>query len=300
MRRRHFVQSLATLPALAAWKASGISTPPGPGVCKLTGIGACDWTLRQTAKPTSLEVAKLIGLDGVQVDFGHEAQADGTLPLHSQKLQEEFLAKSAETGIAIPSLALGVLNSIAYKSEASAEKWVLDSVKVAQKMKTPVVLLAFFGKGDLRNDPAGIDATIARLKQLAPRAIDAGITYGIESWLKVPDIEHILDAVQSPAIKVYYDVGNMQKESEDVHAAILRLGRERICEVHAKDYDDLYGKGSMDFARVKKALDAISYSGWMHIEGIKIPNGVEQDMRFDLRHLRSIFQPERLPKTTPS
>lgn len=298
MRRRHFVQSLATLPVLGAWNAHGV--PAQGGGCQLTGIGACDWTLRQTANPASLDVAKEIGLDGVQVDFGHTPTANGSLPLHEPNLQDEFLAKSQATGIAIPSLALGVLNSIAYKSEASAEKWVLDSVPVAVKLKTPVVLLAFFSKGDLRQDEAGIAATVSRLKVLAPKAEAAGITYGIESWLKVDDLERILDSVKSSAIKVYYDVGNMQKESEDVHAAIRRLGRERICEVHAKDYDDLYGKGSMNFTRVKEALDEISYHGWMHIEGIKIPHGVVQDMRFDLHHLRSIFQPERLSKTAPS
>ncbi|MEZ0386457.1 MAG: sugar phosphate isomerase/epimerase family protein [Verrucomicrobium sp.] len=298
MRRRHFVQSLATLPAwgLAAETVAAPSTP----ACQLAGIGACDWTLRLAANPDSLDLAKTIGLDGVQVDFGQEVQPDGTLPLHQPKLQEAFLARSAATGIAIPSLALGVLNKTAYKSDAAAEKWVLDSIPVAQRLKTPVVLLAFFGNGDLRNDEAGVTATIARLKNLAPRAADAGITYGIESWLQVADLERILDTIKSPAIKVYYDVGNMQKESEDFHASIRRLGRERICEVHAKDYDDLYGKGSMDFTRVKSALDAVSYTGWIHMEGIKIPNGVVQDMQFDLRHLRSIFQPERLSKTSPS
>jgi L-ribulose-5-phosphate 3-epimerase len=290
MKRRDFLKSTSAATAFSALTVSALS----PGAqeqkkCKLLGIGACDWTLKLTAKTESLDLARRIGLDGVQVDFGHEVQAHGNLPLHDEKLQDAFLAKSAETGVKVPSLALGVLNRVAYKNDENAKRWVLESVAVAKRLKTPVVLLAFFGNGDLRNDEPGIAAVIARLKDLAPRAEEAGIIYGIESWLKAEVLERMLDAVKSPSIKVYYDVGNMHKESEDIHAAVRRLGRERICEFHAKDYDDLYGKGSIDFPKVRADMDAIGYTGWMHIEGVKIPNGVEQDIKYDLEYLRKVF-----------
>lgn len=287
MKRRNFLGTLAGAASVAA--NPGVLQAAAPPKCKLLGIGACDWTLKLAANPEALALAKRIGLDGVQVDFGHNVDGSAGLPLHDEKLQEAILAKSAETGVKVPSLALGVLNKVAYKSDAVAEQWVLDSVPVARRMKTPVVLLAFFGNGDLRNDEAAVDAVIARLKKLAPRAEEAGVVYGIESWLKAPVLERMLDAVNSSSIKVYYDVGNMHKEAEDIHAAVRRLGRERICEFHAKDYDGLYGQGSMDFGKVRSDMDAIGYTGWMHIEGVKIPNGVEQDIRFDLEHLRKVF-----------
>lgn len=284
MKRRTFSHSL--IASLAASAASLRGATKGMGL----KFGACDWTLKLTAKPESLDLARRIGLDGVQVDFGSEPPADGRLPLFDQALQERFLAGSAESGVAIPSLAMGVLNKIALKNSADAEKWMLDGVEVARRMKTPVVLLAFFGNGDLRDDEAGIESVIARLRKLAPLAEAAGVIYGIESWLKAPVLERILDAVKSPAIKVYYDVGNMDKEGEDICAAIRRLGKERICEFHAKDYSDLYGRGSIDFAKVRDAMSAIGWTGgWMHIEGVKIPNGVEADIGHDLRHLRSVF-----------
>jgi L-ribulose-5-phosphate 3-epimerase len=191
--------------------------------------------------------------------------------------------------VAVASLAIGALNTFPYKSDPATEQWVLDSVGVMQRMRQRVTLLAFFNKGDLVGDAAGVDAVIGRLKKLAPRAESAGVVYGIESWLKAPELERILDAVNSPAIKVYYDVGNMQKVGEDVGAAIRRLGRERICEVHFKDYDDLYGKGSMDFPNVRRALDAIGYRGWVGIEGVKVPLGVEESIRYDLEYLRPLF-----------
>lgn len=282
MKRRSFITS-SSLWAGTAWLAAGAVRP---GI----KFGACDWTLRLTADPASLELAKRIGLDGVQVDFGHQPGPDGMLPLFDRRLQEEFLAGAARTGVAIPSLAMGVLNKVALKNDPAAEKWMLAGVEVAKRMKAAVVLLAFFGNGDLRGDEPGIESVIVRLRKLAPLAEAAGVVYGIESWLKVPVLERILDRVNSTAVKVYYDVGNMHKEGEDIFSAIGRLGRERICEFHAKDYDDLYGRGSIDFVRVREAIAGAGFtSGWMHIEGVKIPNGVEQDIRHDLLHLRKVF-----------
>lgn len=281
MKRRHFLQTTA---ALAAGTAQAAETKK-PKV----RFGACDWTLRLATNPDSLDLAKRIGLDGVQVDYGSVATGNGLLPLFDEALQDKMLQRAADTGVAIPSLAMGVLNKHGLKNSPDALRWTLEGVKVAKRMKTPVVLLAFFGNGDLRNDEAGTLAVIDALKKLAPLAAEAGITYGIESWLKVEALERILDAVKSPAIQVYYDVGNMQKEGEDYAAAIRRLGRERICETHAKDYTDLYGKGSTDFVQVRDALGDIGYSGWMHIEGVKVPNGIEADIGYDLKYLRSVF-----------
>ncbi|MBL9212548.1 MAG: sugar phosphate isomerase/epimerase [Opitutaceae bacterium] len=252
-------------------------------------IFACDWTLRKTCDPEAFALAAKIGLDGVQVDFGRPAEGAARLPLFDEAQQDRILEASRRHQVAISSLALGVLNSVPYKSEPVTETWVQDSIRVIQRLRVRVALLAFFAKGDLVDDAAGVAEVIRRLKHLAPRAEAAGVTFGLESWLKVPELERILDAVRSPAIKVYYDVGNMQKVGEDIGPAIQRLGRERICEVHFKDYDDLYGKGSMDFPKVRRALDAIGYRGWVGIEGVKTPLGVEESIRYDVNYLRPLF-----------
>lgn len=274
---------LACLPSTALLRAAQAARAAG------FQLFACDWTLQKTSSPDSFPLARRIGLDGVQVDFGRVTESVKTPPLLDPAHQDRILAAAAEHRVAVASLALGVLNSVPYKSDAAAEQWVLDSVPVMQRMKARVTLLAFFNKGDLVGDAAGVEETIRRLKRLAPRAEAAGLVYGIESWLKAPELERILDAVRSPAIKVYYDVGNMQKVGEEIGAAIRRLGRERICEIHLKDYDDLYGKGSIDFPAVRRALDAIGYRGWLGIEGVKTPLGVEASIRYDVDYLRPLF-----------
>ncbi|MEK7996101.1 MAG: sugar phosphate isomerase/epimerase, partial [Planctomycetota bacterium] len=57
----------------------------------------------------------------------------------------------------------------------------------------------------------------------------------------------------------------------------------------AKDNDDLYGKGSIDFKRVREAMDDIGYRGWLVMEGTKMPLGVEESCRYEAQYLRTIF-----------
>lgn len=287
LTRRTFLTSSIGAAALlgSARAAESNAAAPARGY----RLFACDWTLQKTCSPEAFALAAKIGLDGVQVDFGRLKEGVTTPPLFDEAQQDRILSAAAEHRVAIASLAMGVLNTVPYKSHAATEQWVLDSVRVMQRMRARVTLLAFFSQGDLVDDPAGVTEVIRRLRVLAPRAEAAGVVYGLESWLKAPELERILDAVNSPAIRVYYDVGNMQKVGEDIGAAIRRLGRERICEVHLKDYDDLYGKGSIDFPAVRTALDAAGYRGWLGIEGVKTPLGVEASIRYDVDYLRPIF-----------
>jgi len=288
LSRRAFVQgSLAVVGAAALGRV--VRAADAPAAKAGFRLFACDWTIQKTCSPDAFELAARIGLDGVQVDFGRLKEGVTTLPLFDEAHQDRILAASAKHGVAISSLAMGVLNNVPYKSEAATEQWVRDAVGVMRRMKVRVTLLAFFSKGDLVDDEMGLAEVIRRLQKVAPAAADAGVVFGFESWLKTPQLERILDEVNSPGLRVYYDVGNMQKVGEEVGAAIRRLGRERICEIHLKDYDDLYGKGSMNFPNVRTALDAIGYRGWLGIEGVKTPLGVEPSIRYDVDYLRPIF-----------
>jgi sugar phosphate isomerase/epimerase len=250
-------------------------------------IGVCDWTIGKTADPASLEMAKRLGLDGVQVDFG---KGQNDLPLFSRELQKKFLVAAKEHNVEIGSMALGVLNGVPYKSDPRTERWVADSIDVAKAMGCTVLLIPFFGEGGLRDDKEGVDTVVERLKKVSPKAEKAGVVLGVESWLSAEQHMDIIDRVGSPAVKVYYDVGNSHKAGYDIYEEIRLLGRQ-ICEFHAKDYDDLYGKGTIAFEEVRRAMDDIGYRGWIHIEGVKIPLGIEESIRYDAQYLRRIFPP---------
>ncbi len=277
-------QALAGLTLAGSCRSFNESAKETPRGFKLA---VCDWTIGNRASPASLEVAKRIGLDGVQVDFG---KAEDVLPLFDTDLQRQFLDEQLRQDVQIASLAMGVLNNIPYKSDPRAEKWVADGIDVCRTLGVNVVLLACFGNGDLKDDKKGIDAVVEKLKRVAPKAEKAGVILGIESWLSADEHMDIIERIGSKNVKVYYDVANSHKAGYDIYSEIRQLGKH-ICEFHAKDYDDLYGKGSIDFVKVREAMDDIGYRGWFVMEGVKMPLGVEESCKYDAEYLRSIFPP---------
>ncbi len=248
-------------------------------------IGVCDWNIRKRANPGCFLLAKELGIDGVQISLGISGN---NMRLQQPEVQKIFLAESNKHGVEIASLAIGELNTYPYKSDPRAEKWVSDSIDVCNALGTKVVLLAFFGKGDLRGDHKGIDEVVRRLKKVAPKAESKGVILGLESWLSVWETMAIIDRVGSPAVQMYYDVGNSHKQGYDIYEEIRWLGNKQICEFHAKDYKYLFGKGKVNFPAVRLAMDEIGYRGWIQIEGAT-PLGMVKSYKQNARYLKSIF-----------
>ena len=265
--------------------AMSLGSSHAPAHARGFRIGACDWTLGKRTDPSALEMAKRLGLDGVQVDLG---RPDDGLPLRKPELQKKYLEMEKTQGVAVSSLAIVAVAEVPYKSDPRAEQWVADSIDVCKALGKHVVLVPFFGKGDLQGDREGTAVVVQRLRQVAPKAEKAGVILGLESWLSAEQHRDILDQVGSPAVQVYYDLGNSHKQGYDIYKEIRFLGKN-ICEFHAKDYDDLYGKGTINFPEVRRAMDDIGYRGWIQIEGVKMPLGLEGSVRYDEEYLRSIF-----------
>ena len=149
---------------------------------------------------------------------------------------------------------------------------------------------AFFGRGDLDMQRTGeIDHVVGVLKDVAPKAEKQGVVIGLENYLSAEDNLRILDRVGSPAVKVYYDVGNSTDKGRDVLKEIRALGK-RICEFHFKDAGYMLGQGRIDFKAVRQAMDDIDYSGWIQIEAAA-PHGLIADYTADLKYLRRLFPP---------
>ena len=251
-------------------------------------IGACDWSIGRQADPAAMELAKQVGLDGVQVSLGTLAD---DMHLRRPEVQQRYKDAANQSGVEVLSLAIGELNNIPYKSDPRTIPWVSDGIEVCRAMNCRVILLAFFHKNDLRDDKPGRDETVRRLKEVAPKAEKMGILLGIESWLSAEDHMRIIDRVGSPALKVYYDVANSTERGYDIFKEIRWLGRQgQICEFHMKENGALLGQGRIDFQKVRAALDDIGYRGPMQIEGAVPPGGkLVESYTANRRFLRGIF-----------
>ena len=249
-------------------------------------IGACDWSIGKMDDPAAFEVAKQIGLDGVQVSMGTAAN---DMHLRQPEVRAKFKQAAKFAGLQIASLAIGELNNIPYKSDPRTIPWVTDCVDVCKGLGVEVVLLAFFAKDDLRDDKAGVDEVVRRLKGVAPKAETAGVLLGIESWLNANQHLEIIDRVGSPAVRVYYDVCNSTDRGYDIYKEIRQLGK-LICEFHAKENGSLLGQGKIDFKKVRAAMDDIEYTGWIEIEGA-VPAGkpILESYQANCQFMRGIF-----------
>lgn len=252
-------------------------------------IGACDWSIGKHSDLEAMAFARQIGLDGVQISLG---KVENNMHLRKPEVQKAYLRVAREHNVHISSLAIGELNKVPYKSAPEPEAWVSDSIDVAYALQVPVVLLAFFGKGDLKDDQKGTQEVIRRLKKIAPKAEEKGIILGIESWLSADEHLEIIEAVGSPNLRVYYDVANSHKMGYDIYEEMRRLGSEYICELHAKENGYLLGEGKVDFHRVREILEEINYVGWIIIEDAT-PDGMEilPAYRQNLAFIQKTFNP---------
>jgi sugar phosphate isomerase/epimerase len=254
---------------------------------RLFKIGACDWSIRNRGNLAAMEMARKIGLDGVEVSFGKPGDE---FDLRKAENRKKYQAEAKKHGVEICSLAMGVLNQLPYATSPEAEQWVLDCIEVMPKLNQKVVLLAFFSNGDLKGKKDMQDAAINRLKNAAPKAEQAGVILGVESYLNADEHMRILDAVDSPAVQVYYDVANMNKAGYDIYKEIRQLGKDRICQIHCKENGYLLGEGLIDFPKVKEAIDEIGWQGWLIIEGA-VPQGGEMFDSYvqNQKFLRGLF-----------
>ena len=252
-------------------------------------ISACDWSLGKSGSLEAFEVAREIGLDGVQVSMG---TLQDNLKLRDTNLQKAYLKKSRETGIKISSLAIGELNNVPYKSDPLTIEWVSASIDAAANLGVTVILLAFFELGDLRNDPEGKAEVVRRLKSIAPKAERMGITLGIESYLSAPELTEMIQQIGSKNIKVYYDFRNSADAGYDVIKELDFLGSQAICELHMKENGFLLGEGTLDWSGIAQKLKSMNYygDGWMQIEWAKPESiSVVDAYKHNLNFLRNLF-----------
>lgn len=228
-------------------------------------ISACDWSMNASG-PDGLAIAKRIGLDGLEISAGGEADR---LQIADPAYRQQYKAAMQATGLPVTSIAMGLLNNAPLASEPRGPVWLEQTIEAAADLNAKVILLAFFGKGDLRDKnglkAADIDAVVGRIKGAAPKAEKAGVILGIENTLSGKDNAVILERIQSNAVRLYYDIGNSTYNDYDV-AAELREFKDLICQIHFKDGGHFLGEGDVEMPPIAKAIVESGYQGWIVLE----------------------------------
>jgi sugar phosphate isomerase/epimerase len=237
--------------------------------------------------------AKAAGLDGIELPAGPPA---ARLAIADPDAIAAHLDAAARTGVEVPSLMMSLLNECPLATDPRAPKWLDQAIDAAHQLGARVVLLAFFGNGDLLDDQgrlkqADVDAVVRILKDAAPRAAAKGVVLGIENYLDAAANLAILDAVGHPSVQVYYDVYNTGiTKGHDVPADLRKLG-PRVAQVHVKNGPDYLDKGNIDFPAIARALDDIGYDGWVVLETSSPSGDAVADARRNAEFVRGLFRP---------
>jgi L-ribulose-5-phosphate 3-epimerase len=232
-------------------------------------------------------LASKLGFDGVQVSLGRKIQ-DGKLPLDDPAIQARYTAAAKARGIPLDGTCLDILHIDQLKRNPRAQKWVADSIPITAKLNAGIVLLPFFGDASLTNR-AEMDRVADALKDLAPAAEKAGVVLGLEDTISAEDNARIVERCGSPAVKVYYDVGNSTLGGFDVAKEIRWLGGARICQIHLKDNPHYLGEGTIDFPAVMRAIADIGFTGFANLETDSPSGSVEGDMTRNLKFIRALL-----------
>ncbi len=283
------------------------------------GIGVCDWDLGHDPddpftpnEPASVFVprAAKVGYEAIQVSVG---TGPDNIMLRDNDIRRRYIELGKKHDIVFCSVAVGsILHYRPLTTEPQSAIYVLDGLEAAKKLGAKNILIAFFFDGDLlERDDSGnyietysgefpeykwkeedIERLIALMKQIVPRAEDAGVILGIENSLSARQNLQIIDEIGSPMVQVYYDIGNSSGFGYNVPEEIREIGNNRMCEIHIKNFGSrvLFGdEGIVDMEACARALNDIGYDKWLVIETMGRPGRFEEDTRKNIDFVRKVF-----------
>ncbi len=261
-------------------------------------LGACDWSFQESCNPDGLKAAKALGMDGLEISSTDEPK--DVLKIADPEFQAAYKTAMEQTGLTIPSIAMGLLNNYPMATDDRAPAWLDQTIDAAAALNANVILIAFFSDGDLLEKKGlfglgggtlkekELSAVVERLKVAAPKAAAAGVILGLENTLSAAQNLSILERVGSDAVRIYYDVGNSTYNDYDVPSEIRDLD-DRICQIHFKDGANNLGEGEVDMDAVGKAMKDIQYEGWVILETSIREGNRDASFQKNINFVKSMF-----------
>jgi L-ribulose-5-phosphate 3-epimerase len=270
MLRRHFLATLAAASAPLSLRAQTAGSPLPIKLSLKCGMAQFGANLDE-----KFRILKELGYDGVELDS----------PGGQNK--EEALAASKSTGLPIH----GVVDSIHWKIRLSDPdaavreeglKGLLTAIRESKACGGSAVLLVPGVVDAKTNHDDACSRSIEQIRKALPLAAELGIHILIENvWNKMFYTEDggnaqsaeklvaYLDAIDSPWVGSYFDIGNHQRFSKP--AEWIRTLGKRIVKLDCKDWGvkggfGKIGEGDVDWPEVRKALAEIGYTGWATAE----------------------------------
>jgi L-ribulose-5-phosphate 3-epimerase len=232
-----------------------------------------------------LELAAKAGFDGVEPRV-MDAGSDGLVRYDSTSGDLRTVSKMiTDAGLAICSVMNGGAHILPYPIvdddpavRAKGIGTVRRMIEITADLGAGSLLLVPHWVGDRVPYDLCYERTLDALRQLGPIAQAAGVCLAVENvWnkflLSPIEFARLIDDSGSPAVRAYFDVGNILIAGYPQHW--IRILGSRIARVHVKDFTTSIGNGTgfaqllhgdVNWPAVRQALRDIGYDGWMTAE----------------------------------
>jgi len=208
---------------------------------------------------------RISGLSGVEL---HIILKDRSL--WDRQTALSYKREANRWGLRVPSLSGIWTPEASLTKPAGREECLRKAIETAELLGASVLLVSALRANCPRmDDEASYVPAVETLRKMAPVAADVGVTLGLETSLSTADIKKLVDLVNHPAVRVFWDFDNLEfygHKGQSV-AGLDLLGVERICQVHCKNEDRLLAEpGRVDWAAAFAALKRIGYESWYVFE----------------------------------
>lgn len=223
------------------------------------------------------------GYDGVELNLDREAGGHG-LTMETTQLQTAEIKELSQTyNLPVHSISSSLYTAETLGSDDPAcrkqgQDILRKQLELASALGADGILVVPGGVSDQRSLTQAWDNCLESLSALKGEILQSGIKVGVENvwngfFLSPRDMADFIDTLGCPSIGAYFDVGNVEIFSNP-QDWIEILG-SRIVKVHVKDFARTTTnaghfvnllEGSIDWAKVKAALDAAGYQGYLTAE----------------------------------
>lgn len=260
MKRRSFLATTASSLAFSHFSIAQNSSFRGK-IKKAVKFGT---------NPNEEQMKKLkdLGFDGIEgsapglkTEAMKKACANHNLPMHGVVYSKHWHTRLSDAN-----------PEVREKSRTGLAQAIRESHEVGG---TSVLLVPGKVTGDKENHQHVWDRSIEQIRQVIPLAEELKIHILIETvWngfcYKPEQFRDYIDAIDSPWVQAYYDIGNMQKFAPS-HEWIRILG-QRTVKLDVKDWGSKngfcpLGQGDVDWKKVRHELEKIEFTGWATREG---------------------------------
>ena len=244
--------------------------------------GLCDWSVREKG----MELCRLAAehqLDCLQLGVGEEV-LDGR-GLGSGDLIREYKKGADLYGIEIISLSPQFVDQYSFtapknrEEEQVAVELVEKTIGLCKTFGCKSFLLPVLGKNDIF-DGTSFHRAVEYIRRFSSQAAGHRIETYLELNQGVEGVHNLLDAVDNPMVKIFFDSQNLFALNGTSMARYFTEIKELVGGVHLKDgigsmlSGSLLGEGNSGFYKTAKAIIESKYSGSILIESVSHKAGV--------------------------